>query len=270
MTEDLVPIFTTHHSIGESIITADEFKKDDKIEANKPVSVLAIAKVHGQDPFLVVDTDISAYWKLYKGAKDLGLQLAYGIKLVVCADLHDKSEEGEKTESNIIVLFNNTQAYYDFVPIYSLASTTGMHGGKRRIDWDNLHKLWTDNLSMVLPFYSSFIARNLLVYNSRCMPDFKAIQPRFFMQSHGLPFDEIIKDGVERYTKSSGHGIVPAHQIYYYRDRDAMKHMTLQCLTNTKPGPESRKPTWDKPNLDHYGSDEFSYESYLRNIGKSL
>lgn len=259
-----IPLFTTHHSIGESVLTveSDIFNKDKTVDMTAaPLSVFAIAKHHKQESLVVVDSDISAYWKLYKGAKELDLNLIYGLKITVCADMADKEPSSEKTESSVIIFFRNSQAYYDFVPIYSDASIIGNRKG-RRLDWKTLNERWTANFALCLPFYSSFIARNLLVLDQKSYPDFGAIKPTFFIQDHGLPFDSLIREAVEKYVATEKLASQPAHQVYYYRDGDCVKHQTLQCI--------NRRTTLDKPNLEHYGSDEFSYESYLRTIGKSL
>src|SRR5687767_13982911 len=110
MESDLIPIFTTHHSIGESILTveADIFQKKDKTKVNldaSPISCLALAKHYGQKSLLVVESDVSSYWKLYKNSKDLDLHLIYGVKMTVCADMADKEATAEKTESSVVIIF---------------------------------------------------------------------------------------------------------------------------------------------------------------------
>lgn len=266
MTSDLIPIFTTHHSISESILTveADIFQKKDKAKVDlnaSPISCLALAKHYGQESLLVVESDISSYWKLYKNTKDLGLKLVYGVKLTVCADMHDKDPSSEKTESSVVILFKNSQAYYDMVPLYSIASTEGNRDG-RRLDWKTLTERWSDNFVLYLPFYSSFVARNLMILDQKAFPAFGKLKPVFFVQDQGLPFDRMIRKGVEKYAQSEGFAIQPAHQVYYYKDADCVKHQTIQCI--------NRRTTLDKPNLNHYGSDQFSYESYLRATGRTL
>lgn len=258
MEQEVIPVFVTHHSIGESILTIE---KEKEIEPLKPVSVLAIAKQYEQKGIFVVDSDISSYWKLYKNAKELELHLVYGVKLAVCTDLTDKTPESQKTESSVIIVFKNSQAYYDFVPLYSQASTEGYHK-ERRLDWKTLKDKWSDNFALYLPFYSSFIARNNLCLDQKAFPDFSRFTPTFLVEEHGLPFDNIIHDGINRYVAATGYPTLKSHQVYYYRDVDAMKHLTIQCI--------ERRSNWDKPNIEHYASNQFSYESYLRAIGKSL
>lgn len=256
---EIIPVFTSHHTIGRSILTLD---KDKKIDPNKPVSILTIAKTHGEEAVFVVDTDISGYWKLYQNSKALGVKAIFGLKLTMCSNLDSKEEDVEKTESNVIVAFKNSQAYYDFVSLYSMASTTGRRGHFRRLDWNTLRSRWTDNLLLFVPFYSSFIAKNLMELDHQSIPEFGKLNPVFFSENHDLPFDGIINEGIEKYTASEGYAIQPSHKVLYYKDADVMKHLTFQCM--------SKRKTWDKPELPHYSSDQFSYESYRRAAGKPI
>ena len=256
---NITPIFTTHHSIGHSILTADKVEKDENktphISDNKPVSVVAIAKVHSLPQLIVFDKDISGFWKLYKNSADEGVQLVYGVTLVACEDEKDKSEESAQTESNATVIFNNSQGYYDFVKIYTHASTHGLHDRKRRIGWAELNSRWTENLSMMIPFYSSFVARNAMTLNHRAQPVFGSIKPVFRLESHDLPFDGLIEKKLRAFCGSE-HAIEQTHQIYYYKTSDVMKYLTIGCI--------ARRTVWEKPNLEDFSSDKFSFESFQK------
>jgi DNA polymerase III alpha subunit len=277
MQTPIIPIFTSHHSIGQSILTLESDiykkinekqadgtylpKKTKEVEITEPTSIFAIAKKHEEESVFLVESDISSYWKFYKNAKELGVRPIYGIKLAVCSDMEDKEPTSKKTESNIIVVFKNSQAYYDMVPFYSAASTIGMNG-HRRIDWKNLHKYWTDNFLLLVPFYSSFIARNLMVHNQSSLPEFRGIEPTFLIQQQGLPFDEMILSATQNYCRATSTTMQDAHQVYYYKNEDVMTHQTIQCIR--------KRSSWQKPNLEHYASDQFSYEAYLEKIGKTI
>ena len=63
-----------------------------------------------------------------------------------------------------------------------------------RMDFENLKKLWSnDDLVLAVPFYDSFIYKNLLTYNA-CVPDFSFTEPVFFTENNSLPFDNLIKE----------------------------------------------------------------------------
>lgn len=249
--------FTSHHSIGKSTLTVDK--------ASVPrglVSILDIAKQHNLEKPLIIDSDISSFWQLFKNAKELGQKYSYGCKIWAC---EDEADETGETDSRISIVFKNDQAYYDFVKISSRASTIGYKKGRRRISWRALQDLWTDNFYLCVPFYNSFLARNNLVYNSRCVPNFGKIRPLFFLESHDLPFDSIIRDAVLNYTKEGGYETMNTHQVYYYRDADVKSLTVLKCITNRR---MEGGATLEKPELPHFSSDKFSFESALRANGE--
>ncbi len=257
MNNEILALFTSHYSVGESILTVE---KEEKIKDDSSVSIFAIAKEHGEDGVFIVESDIAGYWKAYKNAKDLGLQMTFGLKMVMCADVNDKSPESKLTESSIIIVFKNTQAFTDLVPIYSFASTLGKND-YRRLDWKNLTEL-SDNFFILVPFYSSFIARNLLNFKNVALPDFGKLKPRFLNQKQGMPFDSLIERKMLGYCEKNGYEVMPAHQIYYYKDEDVMAHLTFNCI--------GARRTWEKPNFEHYCSNQFSYESYRRSIQQPI
>lgn len=260
----VIPAFISHYSLGCSALTVE---KESEIKDNAPVSILAIAKTHKENPFLIIENDMASYWKLYKNCAAMDLQYIFGIKLTVCADLKDKSDESKKTESNVIFLFKNSDSYYKFVPIYTLAATEGMLAGKKRLDWKTLKERWSDDFELIFPFYSSFLAKNLLRYDHSSISDIGGIKASFFLEEHSMPFDNLISGAVKNYCESSGYPILESHKVAYYKDSDAMNLLTIKCMRNRKGGMTN---TWEKPNLDHFSSSSFSYESYCKRVGKTL
>jgi DNA polymerase III alpha subunit len=247
----IVPVFTSHHSIGRSLLTVEK--------ASVPrglVSILDIAKKHSLEKPLIIDSDISSFWQLFKNAKEAGQKYSYGCKIWAC---EDEADETGETDSRISIIFKNDQAYYDFVKISSRASTVGYKKGRRRISWRALQDLWTDNFYLCVPFYNSFLARNNLVYNSRAVPSFGKIRPIFFLEDHSLPFDAIIRDAVLKYTEENGYDTMAAHQVYYYRNEDVKSLTVLKCITNRS---ATGGATLERPELPHFSSDRFSFQSW--------
>lgn len=256
MKNQSVPVFTSHHSIGSAILTVDKSSVPRGL-----VSILDIAKQHSLEKPLIIDSDISSFWQLFKNAKDSGQKYSYGCKIWAC---EDEADETGETDSRISVVFKNDQAYYDFVKISSRASTIGYKKGRRRISWRALQDLWTDNFYLCIPFYNSFLARNNLVYNSRCVPNFGKIRPIFFLEDHSLPFDGIIKESVLNYTKENGYDTMAAHQVYYYRNDDVKSLTVLKCITSRG---SIEKATLERPELPHFSSNQFSFQSWCEKNG---
>jgi hypothetical protein len=93
-----------------------------------------------------------------------------------------------------------------------------------------------------------------------CTPDFKKIKPTFFIESNGLPFDQLIKNKVEKYCKLYNLQSEEVKSIYYENKDDAESLQAYKCITSRRFG----KSSLTKPNLDHFGSNEFCAESYLQ------
>lgn len=273
---DAIPLFSTDHSICDSILTLskaiykmevttndkdEEIEKEtDEVTIKPPASVFAIAKIHDIKPLYLVESSLSGFWGAYQTAKNLKIPMVFGYKVAVCGDMAVKTPDSVFSESNVIVFLKNAKGYQDLIKISSKASLEGFYY-RPRIDWKVLNELWTPNLALGVPFYSSFIAKNLLRFKYCAFPNFDHIKDiTFFNEEHGLPFDALITRSVKSYLNSITIGdkypLVQAHSIYYYKDEDARALQTLKCI--------QKRATISKPNLDHFGSKEFSFESYTR------
>ncbi len=270
MNSDITPLFTTHYSIRDSLLTLDGdiFKKDDKgnktkeiyIDDKRPVSLFALAAVHKLPEVFIVDSSLAGFWEAYKNSKDLNIPFYYGLKLVVCADLNVKDEPGETqsadSESSVVIFLKNSEAYKDAIKIYSKAATDGIYKDVPRLDWKTLNSMWTENLSLTLPFYSSFLARNLLMFRRSIIPDIAKMNPIFWLEDHKLPFDNMIAKSVKDYTAAHGYEMQRAHSIYYHLAEDYIVYQTLKCI--------DKRSMLVKPELQHFGSREFSFDSYQK------
>ena len=247
-------IFTSHHSIGKSILTLE---KDKQIEANSPVSLLTLAKKDKMARVLLVETDFSGYWKAYDGAQEMGLQLCYGLELWA------GNPEDIKSLSKVIVWLKNTQAYFSFISYYSNSATKNLRGSKKIIEWAELEKLVVENpkeVSISIPFYHSFLAQNSLELGCNIVPNLNKIRPNFFIENHDIPTDEMIGERVQRFAETSGLEVLNTHRVLYHLTSHAKAYMVARCL--------QKRTTWQKPNLDGFCSDQFSYESYIETNGK--
>ena len=113
---------------------------------------------------------------------------------------------------------------------------------------------------LAVPFYDSFLFKNITSFDN-CVPDLSGLDPTFFIEDNGLPFDKLIADTVASYTKSQGYPTETVKSIYYENKNDVDALQTYKCVCSRKFG----KSSLSKPNLDHFGSDQFCFESYLEN-----
>lgn len=253
MINGVIPLFSTSASLDQGgIFTVEKAGEKEKLgRKTGPVSLCDLAKEEGLKEVVMVESNFINFMQASKNFDSMGIQLKFGLKLVVCEDMADKSEASFKTESKVILFMASDTAYSSLIKIYSKASTDGFYNIPR-IDWKTLKQLWSNDLLLAFPFYSSFLAKNTLGF-ATILPDLPA-KPIIFAERQLLPFDDILNEAVVKYATTEKIDVQPVKSIYYKNRNDAKSWMVYQCIL--------RRSTWDKPNIDHCTSKEFSWESY--------
>lgn len=247
----MIPIFQTNYSIGKGILTLDDPKEID----DGPTSVFSIAKKHDLKDLWVADYNFAGFPTFYKGCLKEGIKPRFGIKFYVCQNCSDKSDESLRSESKVVVWMLNSAAYQDLCKLYSVSYEEQNFYYQNRLDWPTLKALWTPNLGLSIDAYDGFLAQNLL-RNGCCVPDLSFCDPEFLLCETELPFDSLIKEKTVSFCAENNYKTVETAPIYYYQDADAETFQTFRAIQN--------KATLQKPNLDHFSSNKFSFEEFLR------
>ena len=260
MSKDIIPIFSSDASIGKSILTADE---PAEIKDDAPISIWSIAKEYELEKVFILEKSFINFINHYKQAQKLNKQLVFGCRFKIVSDAYDQSENSLLTESNINIWMANSSGYNDLIKLYTVANAdknrfyyTG------RLQWKDLQQINNNNLSVTIPFYNSFLAQNLLEFKHRAIPEWSNIRPRFHIENHELSFDSIIEKAVLSYVKENKLDVINSHQIYYMRDKDILPAQIMRCIIN--------RSSFDCPDLNHFSSNKFSFESYLNKGGHKL
>jgi len=253
----ILPVFKSHFSIGKSILTLNEPKGSEAHASSD--SVFDIAQENNLDKVVLVEDSFMGFLQARKVCSSLSKQLIFGIRLDCCDDI---SKLGDKTElkcTHKIILFpKNSDGCKNLNQIYTLAKTK--HEGW--LDLNILKDNWNeDNLSLAIPFYDSFLFKNLTTFQS-CFVDFNFTKPTFFLEDNGLPFDGMVKDAVHEYCSKNNYNTQTIQSIYYKNKKDFSAYLTykLICGRNSFAG---RELSLEKPNFDHLGSNQFCWESYI-------
>ena len=242
-----IPLFKSHYSIGKSILTLKPSKNEEAAD-----SVFDLAQEASLKEVFLVEDSLVGFLEALKISKDLDMNLRFGLRLS-CVD--DLSEESSACEHKVVIFSKNKRGCELLNQIYSFAFTEG----NKKIDIKNLARLWDDDaLKLVIPFYDSFIYKNLLSF-SVCVPDFYFTKPTFFVEDNHLPFDQLIFDAVISYCKAQKLECYQAKSIYYKNRSDFEAFQTYKCVCNRG---SFRKSSLECPNIDHCGSPEFSFESW--------
>lgn len=246
----IIPLFKSHYSIGKSILTLEKVGSSKK---TGPRSILDICKENEIKSLTLVEDNFSSFLEAYINCKEVGINLVFGIKIGICTDMDDKSEESLNKTSKYILFAKNPSGYKKLIKLYSTASTEGFYY-KPRIDFKNIKKNWSDkDLLLAIPFYDSFLFENHLS-TGQCVPEFGGIKPVFFTEESDLPFDDLLKSRVEDYAREK-YEVIKTRSIYYEKKEDFLPYLTFRCIQN--------RSLLDKPEISHFCSDRFCFEDFL-------
>lgn len=261
---DIIPCFVSAYSYGQSTLT---FEEAGKTKPGNPSSIVDLAIEGSLKQVMVVDDRMDGLPEALKSLSKSDIQLVFGLKLTVVPDMTDKSPESHLNESSVIIFMRDAKpvkdirspSYVDLVKIHNTAWTMGRHG-KGRIDWKTLKSLWTPNLVLALPFFSSFLSRNLLTM-ATIVPDLPCIPWVFKEVDSQIPFAPLIEQVIDSYAATNGASTQRVKTIYY-RDSNSFKDYTLFRARNTRS--RGKSGTYSAPGVDNLSSDQFSFQSWRK------
>ena len=248
---ECLPIFNSQYSLGKSILTLN--KRGESSEVG-PDSIIDICADNGLENLYLVDNSMSGFLQAYANCKDADLKLIFGLKILVGPDNKEKTEDSLKKFSKFVIFAKNEEGYKKLIKIYSDASVNGFYYTPRS-DFKFIKSIWKeDDLSLCVPFYDSFIYKNV-IENYNCVPELDFTEPTFFIESNSLPFDEVVKSKVVEYTENKNE-LIKTKSIYYKNKEDFMAYLTFRCINN--------RSSLEKPNLEHMCSNEFCFEEWSK------
>lgn len=253
---DMLPLFKTSYSLLKSILTLEPRQEDrDPLKLD---SIVDIAVENSLKEVCIVDDSISSLLPAILAFQKEKIKLIYGFQVTFVVDPTEKNEESFQSAHKNIIFFKNESGYKKLIKLATKAGSEYLYK-EPRLGYDDIKKVWDDNdLSLAVPFYDSFLHKNLL-QNSVCIPDFGSIKPTFFLEDNSLPFDYLISEAVYNYANKNDYNTMKAKSIFYKNREDFNAYLTVKCLNRKQFG--SGK-TLDNPGLDHMSSREFCWESF--------
>ena len=251
----MLPLFKSHYSIGKSILTLDDPITHKEGGSD---SVFSIAVENNLKEVILVEDSLTGFLQAKKNADNLNLKLIFGLRIDMREDASiDPKSESVSSSHKIIIFSKNSEGCKLLNSIYSEAFTKNYNCVDEKI----LKKHWNkNNLLLAIPFYDSFIYNNLMKF-SNCTPSFNFCKPVFFIENNSLPFDKFIEQKVKNYATKYKSETESVKSIYYKNKNDVTALQTYKCITGRSFG----NKTLSKPNLDHFGSNEFCFESWKEN-----
>lgn len=246
----MIPMFKSNYSIGKSILTLEMPEEGSDNLASD--SILQIAKDNNLEKLVLVEDSMIGFLEAHKSCSKLNIQLIFGLRLNCCNDVSE--EDKEKSKHKIIIFAKNDNGCKLLNKIYSHAFCDNSSFA----DCKYLASIWSEaDLRLGIPFYDSFIYNNNFLF-SNCIPNFHFTKPVYFVERNNLPFDESLERLVESFSKET----VLSKSIFYNLKKDVFAFQTYKCITNRAFGKEQ---SLSSPNLNHFGSDEFCWESFKEN-----
>lgn len=231
----MVPIFRSTYSIGKSILTLEE--------------IVEVCKANELKNLTLVEDNLTSFMKAFHLCEKNNLDFVYGLRITMS---NENLENNSDHKTVIFAMDDNGCKLLN--KIYSLAFVD--NNGK--LTYKQLKNLWDEqSLSFVVPFYDSFIHENNLNLKN-CIPEIHDLNPKFWIEENNLPYDHLIKEKVLEFTKDK-YKTSKVKTILYKNKEDVEALQTYKILCNRSFG---RQATLSNPNLNHFGSDEFCWESF--------
>jgi DNA polymerase III alpha subunit len=245
---NIIPIFYDHSSY-KSILTFD-----DEIE-NGPDNILEICKSNNIKQCYFASNNFHTFLTAWKAAKKKGIQLIFGLEIWMCNDSKVHDEQSPKSNNKIIVFQKNSDGYTDLIKLYTALHTNIENKyHKYRLDYQQLKKYWTDNLILTIPFFDSFVAKNLLQFESSIVPDFP-IKPVIMREvDSGLPFDILIGKALDEFNKNKEYEEIKVKTIFYKDRKDVPAWIVYRSI--------GLHSNFSAPEMDYCCSNNFCFESF--------
>ena len=252
----ILPLFKSHYSLGKSILTLEKPTGSSK---NNPVTIFDLILENKLDTLVLVEDNLSGLLQASQYADDKKIKLIFGLRLDVNDDMTKKDDQSLTRRAKYIIFAKDPEGYKTLLKIWSVAAKDGFYYSPC-IDFPTLKKLWNDHLKLVIPFYDSFLDLNFLNAHAH-VPAFEGLGNVVFLtEDNDLPFDDVLRERVEQYCKDK-FPVLPAQSIFYTSEEDFLAYIAFRCVHNRG---SSQKATLDKPDLEHMGSDKFSFERWLK------
>jgi DNA polymerase III alpha subunit len=244
----MTPVFRSTYSYGKSILTLDGQSKEFGAD-----SLIEICLDNNIKDVVLVEDNLTSFMKAFKACSSSGLNLYYGLRITFCNDMREES----KSSNHKNIIFAKTDKGCKLLnKIYSCAFTEG----DGRIDYSTFKNYWdSTSLSFVVPFYDSYIYENNF-HQKNCIPDLDGLNPVFWSECNDLPFDHLLERKVKEATKRKQYRVAKVKTILYKEKKDVEALQTYKILSTRSFG---RPSTLSSPDLNHFGSQEFCFESYL-------
>jgi len=226
----IIPLFKTSHSIGKSLL--------------RIADIVDIAQKQNLKKVILVEDNFYGFRTATKAFMNAGIPLVYGIKLPVIQSTSD-------LPSKLIFFAKNNKGVVNARNLYSKCQTST----QEVLNISEISESSLEDIKIGVPFYDSYIYNNIFHFGL-CDLNLGKYDHFYIEEENSHPFDFQIKSYLERLKVKTQKA-----KTIYYRNRedfDAFQMYKAVCFRR-----QGRTPTYSKPNLNDFCSDDFCFESYL-------
>ena len=234
----MIPLFKTHYSIGKSILNTKD--------------IFEIQREHDLKEIVVVEDSFYGFRSLNKEAMKNNIKLIFGIRLSVVQSSVDE------LSSKLIFFAKNNEGMNKIKSLYS----SSFENKENVLILNNLNKNELENIKIAVPFYDSFIYNNLFHFGL-CHVDISKFDFDYFIEQNNHPFDGLISEQVNSICKSQNKEPILTKSIYHKNKEDFDAFQMYKSICGRANG---KTPMFTNPNLNHFCSNEFCWESFLENV----
>lgn len=201
----------------------------------KPQDCFEIAK--NEKEVVFVEDSFSSFRQLNKLAAKFNKPFRFGIRISVKTD--------DALPSKLILFAKNSLGAKELKSLFTEAYT--LHDGVLPL------KKFSENILVAVPFYDSYIHNSATKFG---VFDLGLKDEIHFVEDNGHPFDFFIREIID----SLGVKTQSAKSIFY-RNKENFRH--YQFYKSTCNRSQGKQPTFESPEINDCGSDEFCWESFL-------
>lgn len=227
----MIPLFKTEASLGKSLLTMQD--------------VLDIQEEFQLKQIVLVEDSFYNFRKFNAAFSEIEAQFIFGLKLPVV------QESKEELTSYLIFFAKNSQGMKQLRDLYSKTYCSE----DSVLILNDLKQDEFSHLKIGVPFYDSFIYQNLFNFGL-CNIHLDPFDHFFIEEDNGHPFDILIQSQLDAIKAPK----TKAKTILYKKKEDVDALQFYKAVCNRSGG---KPPNYGNPNLSHFCSDEFCWESYL-------
>ena len=228
----IIPLFKTSYSIGKSLLRVEDII--DIAQANKLKKVTIV-----EDNFYGFRTSNAAFLHA-------NIPMVYGVRIPVFQSESERS-------SRLVFFAKNNKGLNNLRNLYSKSKLSALEV----LNISNLEDSELEDIKIGVPFYDSYIYNNIFHFGL-CDLNLDSYDHFYMEEDNNHPFDFQIKERLENLNIKT-----QKTKTIYYRNREDFEAFQMyKAVCARKLG---KVPTYSKPNLNDFCSDDFCFESYLEN-----